>query len=64
MITERLLNQIEQGRSGKNHGYTTGSEKLDLYTDGNIKSNFVVCYIQRQRYIFLSSSDEVSNSQK
>ena len=36
MITERLLNQIEQGRSGKNHGYTTGSEKLDLYTDGNI----------------------------
>lgn len=44
MITERLLNQIEQGRSGKNHGYTTGSEKLDLYTDGNIKSNFVVLF--------------------
>lgn len=44
MITERLLNQIKQGRSGKNHGYTTGSEKLDMYTDGNVKSNFIVLF--------------------
>ena len=44
MITERLLDQIKQGREGKNHGYSTGSEKLDLYTDGNVKNNFIVLF--------------------
>ena len=44
MIYERLLTQIDQGREGKNQGLTTGLDKLDYYTGGNIKSNITVIF--------------------
>lgn len=37
MIAESLLKEIDKGRLGENHGYTTGIDKLDEHTGGNLQ---------------------------
>lgn len=44
MITESLLRQIEEGRSGKNHGFSMGLPKLEGLTDGVIPGNYTLVF--------------------
>jgi len=41
-ITESVKNQIQLGIEGKNQGFTTGLDKLDLVTGGIIHSRYLV----------------------
>lgn len=44
MITENLLNQIDSGRSGKNHGYSIGLPKLERIIDGVTPSTYTIIF--------------------
>ena len=41
-ITESVKNQIQLGIEGKNQGFTTGLNKLDLVTGGIVHSRYLV----------------------
>ena len=41
-ITESVKHQIQLGLEGKNQGFTTGLEKLDLVTGGIVHSRYIV----------------------
>lgn len=41
-ITESVKNQIQLGIEGKNQGFTTGLDKLDLVTGGIVHSRYLV----------------------
>lgn len=42
MIDEDLLKEIDRGRKGLNQGTTTGIDKLDELTGGNLPNNFTL----------------------
>lgn len=42
MIEDELLKEIDRGREGLNQGSTTGIEKLDELTGGNLPNNFTL----------------------
>jgi hypothetical protein len=44
MIYESLLKRIEDGRSGKNQGYSMGMPKLESVIDGVIRQNQTVVF--------------------
>lgn len=44
MIVESLLSKIEEGRKGKNQGFSTGLEKLESITDGITKQTYTVIF--------------------
>lgn len=46
MISDELLKEIDRGREGLNQGTTTGLDKLDDLTGGNLPNNFIVILAQ------------------
>lgn len=42
MITEKLLNLIDEGRAGKNQGITMGLPKFESIVDGNVKKTYTL----------------------
>ena len=44
MIVEKLFQQINQGREGYNHGYSTGIPKLDSIIDGVMKQTYTTIF--------------------
>ena len=44
MIAETLLKEIEEGRKGKNHGYSMGLPKLESIVDGVIQNTYSLVF--------------------
>lgn len=44
MIVEKLFQQIDQGREGYNHGYSTGIPKLDSIIDGVMRQTYTTIF--------------------
>lgn len=44
MITESLIEQIEAGRTGKNHGYSMGLPKLESIVDGVTANTYTLVF--------------------
>lgn len=44
MIVEKLFQQIDQGRTGYNHGYSTGIQKLDKVIDGVMRQTYTTIF--------------------
>ena len=44
MIVEKLFQQIDQGRTGYNHGYSTGLPKLDRVIDGVMRQTYTTLF--------------------
>ena len=75
-ITESVKRQIQLGIEGKNQGFTTGLEKLDLITGGIIHGRYIVLtsnpgggkYInhfkfwfwKNYKYVYTSISNDIS----